>query len=241
MEKRTIIFLLISFVILGCYPLVLQHFYPDYYKNHSKTSLKKSADSSSASSSKNETPDGPSDVLGKFSSENDQIFENKDLKLVFNKLGAGIREVSFSKFIDSDTKKPLLFISLENPSGSSTLVRLMDKPSSDAPASSSYEMSSSGGQIEASAVQNGIKIKKSYDFKEGQYSGDLHVQFENTTDSPIEFRYQIFAGSSIAPRHSIDSQYIEGNFFSRAGEKTFLKHIKESKAGKSVESEGFVE
>ena len=226
----------LAFAVLGFYPMVLQHFYPEHYKNSPKT-----ADKAAARTANQEVP-VPA-FAGKFSPENDKPFQNKNFKLLFNKSGGAIREVLFLNFIDSDTRKPLLFLSLEGPRGNATLVHVTDvhKKAAEEVVSDYEIQSSSGGQIEASTVQNGIKIKKSYDFKVDQYSGNLNIQFENTTDAPAEFRYQLFAGSSIAPRHSIDTQYIEGNFFSRSGEKTTLKHINESKAGKEIESEGFVE
>ena len=247
MEKKTLIFLAISIIILGFYPLVLEHFYPDYYKNSSRTATKRAAGLVNPGPAK----PGPSkiDSIGvpgfktKFSSENDQAFQNDNFKFLFNTIGGAIHEVSFFKYADSDTHKPLLFLSLDGPEGNATLVHLTSADLKTADTGvPRYEIRAlSGTSVEASAIDRGIKIKKIYDFKSDQYSGGLTLEFENTTESPVEFSYQLFAGQRLLPRHSIDSQYIEGNFFSRLGDKTSLKHINESKAGKNVESQGFVE
>ncbi len=245
MERKTIIFLAISFVILGLYPAVLKHFYPDYYKT-SRTLKKKDIGSLSLSISASSPaiPNTSGSDAQSFSLSNDVNFQSQNLKLLFNKKGGSIHEVAFPKFIDSDTNKPLVFLSLKEPFGNATLVTLKDSPdNSSIPQIVDYTVEKNGmnKSLRALAALDGIKIQKDYQFKKDQYSGSLNLKFENTTDSPIEFRYQLFAGSSIAPRHGIDTQYIEGNFFSRSGEKVFLKHIKESKLGKSVESTDSVE
>jgi YidC/Oxa1 family membrane protein insertase len=246
MEKRTLIFLALSFVILAFYPMALEHFYPNYYKNTPRSSDKNrlaltSQNSSTQSASKLNTQNVAA-LPDKLSHENDQNFENNNIKFVFNRIGGAIHKVSFPKYSDSDTGKPLLFLSLEGPAGNATLVQLLDTPAASGASVASYDIQkTTDGKLEASAVQQSIKIKKTYTFKNDDYSGGLNIQFENTSASPVEFRYQLFAGSSILPRHSIDSQYIEGNFFSKSGEKTSLKHIKESKLGKSVSSESSVD
>ncbi len=245
MERKTIIFLAVSFVLLGFYPVVLQYFYPDYYKA-SRTLNKKNTSTSPVSGNtagpKASAPNSPPS-LENLSAADDLEFQNQNLKLLFNKKGGSIHEVSFPQFIDSDTNKPLQFLSLKEPDGNPMLVRLMEfHPEGTGLLIPDYHVEiSPGSEVRASAAQGGVKIEKSAQFKADQYSGDLNVRFENTTESPLEFSYQLLAGSSIAPRHSIDSQYIEGNFFSRSGEKSILKHINESRLGKAVESAGFVE
>jgi len=232
-------------VLLGFYPVVLQYFYPDYYKA-SRTLNKKNTSTSPVSGNtagpKASAPNSPPS-LENLSAADDLEFQNQNLKLLFNKKGGSIHEVSFPQFIDSDTNKPLQFLSLKEPDGNPMLVRLMEfHPEGTGLLIPDYHVEiSPGSEVRASAAQGGVKIEKSAQFKADQYSGDLNVRFENTTESPLEFSYQLLAGSSIAPRHSIDSQYIEGNFFSRSGEKSILKHINESRLGKAVESAGFVE
>ncbi|OIO38893.1 MAG: hypothetical protein COT00_04845 [Candidatus Omnitrophica bacterium CG07_land_8_20_14_0_80_50_8] len=234
MDKRTLLFLAMSFLLLGFYPVVLQHFYPEYYKT-SKTPDKKTAPAVLA-------PKTPPLSVQTFSAGDDLAFQNNCVKLLFNKKGGSIHEVSFPKFVDYDTHEPLVFLSLKEIGGNVTLVHLTE---AHAEASHSltpdYAVRIAGSEIRASATQDGVQIQKSVRFKADEYSGDLRIRFENTTDSPIEFNYQLFAGASILPRHSIDGQYIEGNFFSRPGEKDLLQHIHESKLGKNTASSGRVD
>ena len=249
MERKTVLFLIVSFVILGFYPMVLQHFYPEYYKSQKEFRQKKDSipatDAQSVDSKKSSqrTLFTAENLEHNFSSKDDSEFKNDNLILLFNKKGGAIHEVSFPNYADLDTQKPLLFLSLKGPDANTTLVRLTDiLPETTVSTIPDYRLDiDSGSVVRASAIQNGIQIRKTISFKPGQYFGDLEVRFENTTDSPIEFRYELYAGSSIVPRHSIDSQYIEGNFFSHVGDKDSLQHITESKLGKSVESRGSVD
>ena len=104
MDRRTLIFLALSFTLLGFYPMVLQHFYPDYYKKASRTAGKKSVEVSHAAAVTGDAlkvpPPGAVVPSGKFSSESDQTFQNSAFELIFNRTGGAIHEVSFLKFME---------------------------------------------------------------------------------------------------------------------------------------------
>lgn len=244
MEKRTLLALAISFAVLGFYPLVLQHFYPDYNKK-SATSQKAAALSSPAGEAKDPIvfKSNPAQAAGSFIAGEDVAFKNDVLDLTFNSKGAAIRQVDFLSYLNQETKRPLRFFSLQNAEGSPTYLHfLRSKPDlgSDVP---TYQVSKeSPSSVSASAaVSQGLKVHKRYEWASGGYSANLIVEFENVSGEPIEFQYQIFAGTSVPARHSIDGQYVEANFYSFQEGKGALRHLNETKAGKAVPSVGPVE
>ncbi len=250
MEKRTLLALAISFAVLGFYPVLLQKFYPDTYRNSEK-SQKQAKTVASSASSKDSRPfiSNTSDQshsfkpAGVYVSSEDRTFSNPKLNLVFNEKGAGIRQAEFPKFQSAKTKSPLRFFSLQSPGGTATsLAFLESRPwlGVEAPV---YQMAQESPRVLTASASwpEGLRLVKRYEFGSDSYSGDLKFQFENTSDKPIEFRYQLFAGTSLAPRNSIDSQYIEANFYSVVNEKPSLSHLRETKSGKSVPSVGPVE
>lgn len=233
MEKRTLVALAISFLVLGFYPVILQKIYPDY----NRPKVVSVAGPSLAASTK--TPQSGVSVLplkeaGSFQKEQDLNFRNERIELLFNRAGGAIREISFPKFIDSETKKPLALISLDSPAGAPTSVDLINHGSEV----QDFELSSRAGAVTAHAALGEIKIVKEYVFHPDDYGTDLSLRFENNSGSPVGLRYRLSVGNTIPARHSIDSQYLEANFYSSESGKDTLRHIKETKIGKTVESQG---
>ncbi len=232
MEKRTLVALAVSFLVLAFYPMILQKFYPDYYQTRKPVAAKSSPEL------KSDIPpidSSPSPVgAEKFQDGQDLIFQNQRLKLRFNSKSGVIREITFPQFIDSETRKPLTLISLDSPAGAPTDVHFMDRGSEVL----EFELNSHGNEVTASAAFGEIKIAKEYVFHPDNYGADLSLRFENNSGTPVELRYRLSVGNTIPARHSIDSQYLEANFYSTEGGKDTLRHIKETKLGKAVESQG---
>ena len=235
MEKRTLIALALSFMVLGFYPVILQKFYPDYYKKGAMTARKNAA---VAAKTAVNTPTFLKSVT--FVPQEDTVFESKKLKLTLNRKDSGIREISFGEFMDSETKSPIKLLSIKN-TGVSPLSILVSS-GGDSEGVADYQSSASGQEysFSATALSGKLKVQKKISWDSG-YTGKMEVSFENISSAPLEFQYEVLAGSGITPRHSIDSQYIEANFFSERGDKKSVKHIKESRSGKQTASDGPVE
>ena len=238
MEKRTLIAIAVSFLILGFYPFVLERFYPGYNK------VQKAAPSAVVGKNlpaAEAISVSPTSRAGRFIAEDDVVFQDNKLKLLFNKEGGSIREISFLDFKDSATGNPIKLISLEKTMGAPTLIQFLeDSPDPGETLSYAMRMESSD-EVTATHTGRELKITKQYLFKRGGYGADVTVTFENLSDRPLDFRYQMFAGSGIKPRRSVDPQFIEANFFSGAEGKNDLRHIKETKLGKTVQSHGAVD
>ena len=247
MEKRTLVALAISFAVLAFYPLALQKFYPDYYKKNAQTQKAAPAGASTRASGdmKERTilKNVPDHAAGSFIAGDDILFNNGKLDMMFNSKGAGIRQVDFLSFLNQETKRPLRFFSLQNVEGSPTFLHfIQSSPEIDSQVPNYQVRQETSSSIVASAgVSQGLKIHKRYEWAPEGYSADLIVELENVSDKAIELQYQIFAGTSVPPRHSIDGQYIEANFYAVKDGKGALRHLNETKAGKAVPSVGPVE
>src|SRR3989338_8872176 len=91
MEKRTLIALALSFMILGFYPVILQKFYPDYYKQSLPAGQAGAAQRKQPTTSADSTVSKPTALSGTFLKagdfvpEEDIAFRNPKLELIFNK------------------------------------------------------------------------------------------------------------------------------------------------------------
>ena len=239
MEKRTLLALALSFLVIGLYPLVMQKLYPDYSKGAFSPLEPKPQDASSKDTLPAQKPllRNPLTSAAIFLPEEDFIFTQGGLRLILNRKDAGIREASFLDYPDSETKSPLRFFSLAAALGAPTSLRI-----AGAEDPILYDvMALDADSLAAEASWDGFKIAKHYRFHPSGYSARFSVAFENVSGEARELSYQLFAGVRIPPRHSIDEQYLEANFFSHPNGKPEVRHIKETKAGKSVESAGPVE
>src|SRR4051812_24641854 len=103
MEKRVLVALALSFLILGFYPMILQKFYPHYTPGkpfHAAASAPLAAKTAVTAT--------PADD---YTDTDDVLFKNDKLRLVFNQKGGAIREISFLDYMDSERKEPLKLIS----------------------------------------------------------------------------------------------------------------------------------
>jgi len=232
MERRTLLALALSFLVLGFYPVLLQKFYPNYYKNvsrvHATQAAQKAVVADRTLRSSDELP-----------ASKDAVFKNEKLRLVFNEKGGVLRGISFFDFTDSETGAALNLALYKESESSLAFLDFIENKTIQAP--ENYQVQTNGPEVVlTSEALAGLKVTKKYLFHD-DYSADLEVVLENSSDSPIELRYELFAGSTIPPRHSIDNQYLASNFFLNAGGKNILKHIKETRQGRDVSSDGFVQ
>lgn len=247
MEKRTLVALAISFAVLGFYPLALQKFYPDYYKKSARSEKAAATTVSSsaigASQEKIVLKNTPSQAAGSFVSGDDIAFNNGKLDIKFNSKGAGIRQVDFLSYLNQETKRPLRFFSLQNAEESPTFLQfLRSEPELGSQIPIYQVRQEASSSVSALAwLPQGLKIHKRYEWAPEGYSANLIVEFENVSDQGIELQYQLLAGTSVPPRHSIDGQYIEANFYAAKDGKADLRHLNETKAGKVVPSAGPVQ
>lgn len=233
MEKRTILALALSFLVLGFYPVVLGKFYPNYYKKSSAKTVFAPAPASVHQAAVLEKLIDP----GTFTPEEDLPLGDESLTLIFNKKDGGIREIAFPRFINSETSRPIQFVSLKNTGASPGSLLVTSGSESGLVVDHAVETTRKRTVFSAKAASGRLAVTKSYTLG-NEYATELKLRFENTTNAALPLNYELVVGSGVIPRHSIDAQYIEANFFSEDGEKKTLRHVKESKTGKHVASDG---
>src|SRR2546430_2257288 len=102
MEKRTIVALALSFLVLGFYPVLLQKMYPEYYKN--KAAMKAG---SPAAARKNASPSSlpAADVLPMEGA--DKTLANGRVELALSPSGGVLHRVTFPGFHTGESQDPL--------------------------------------------------------------------------------------------------------------------------------------
>lgn len=157
------------------------------------------------------------------------------LNILFNPKGAVLREISFPSYINSETQKPIQIFSTKEAELSPTFIEIIQdgqvKPVLD------YEIENQGKGLEAVAIQDGLKILKTHEIGK-RYESKFTISFENTSASQKDFEYNLVVGPDFPPRHSVDAQFIEANFFQSNSENKVLKHIRSPKPDKSIDSPG---
>jgi hypothetical protein len=154
MEKRTLLALAISFVVLGFYPLILEKFYPGHYK---KTSAPAPASSPEAPP----PAAGTAEKLvkaGAFSPDEDLSFQRTPLSLVFNKKDGGIREIAFPSFPDSETSRPIKFLSLKSIGVSPGSLLVSSGPDASLVTDFSGQTGAGGAVLSAGALAGALSL-----------------------------------------------------------------------------------
>lgn len=228
-EKRTIIAVAICFVFFLGWNFLMAKLYPNYGKSKART-----AQQAAAAKSVPVSALAPSESR-QLSETTDSVLSTNFIQARFNPQEAVIREVAFPQFIDSEKQKPIQIFSVTDASDATAYVEVYEKNEAKNMGAYSAETSASG--FSASAEKDGLRVEKNFQFKE-RYLGRLKLSFENTGDTPKEVQYQLMAGSHFPARHSIDSQYIEANFFWKKGDEQNLKHIRSVKPDKTQDSVG---
>lgn len=247
MEKRSLVAFVLAMAVLGLYPIVIQKIYPDAYKarNQAHKSVATTADlpasalpvATTAASAQPVLSDSSS-VSGVFEPSQDVMFTNPKLRITLNQKGGAIRQLDFLEFKDPDKGHPIRFFSLNTPAGAPLAVDVIGTGG----VSEMFDVhENASGIVASAAISPSLKITKELAFRADGYAADLGLTFENLSNVPVTVRYRLDVGSRIPARESIDGQYVEANFYSSVDGKRQLRHIKESKAGKSVESGAPVE
>ena len=232
MEKRVLLALSLSFLILGFYPVILQKFYPQY--NHTRQT---SVAARAQADSKTIAATNPADD---YSDADDVLFKNDKLRLVFSQKGGAIRQVSYLNYMDYEKKDFLSLISAKTSEQAPLSIGVLSPSVENTATPNRISIDGQSVLLDSQILNGSVTVHKKYVFRRSGYSADLSVTFENTSGKPLDFQYELFAGSRIPPRHTIDTQYIEANFFYSDDGKSKLRHVRETHPGRKVESQGSV-
>lgn len=238
MEKRTLIALALSFVVLGSYPIILQKMYPEYYKRQALERKAKANHTQTSSSSSAATGGSAAARQSALSTNADHTLSTGKVNLVYTEADGSIRGVSFPTFAHADGKPFELFSRKTAGSGPGAVLF----PDSPDPSPRDVSVRVEGDTVTTS----GRSADGHFTFRQtaewNGYSAKVRVAVENATAADQKLVYAYNLGETIPPRASIDNQYLESNFYERRADGTKkLFHHKETKSGKTVVSSGPVE
>ncbi len=229
MEKKALLAIAISFLFLGIYPYILEKFYPEAAKVKPKPAVSATVPA--------DTPSKPESTLpvsrAALTDQDDFRYQNEQFRLSFAAVGGGVRELSFPKFQDPVTKEAIRFFKFDEASQTSGAV-LID----GAAFKGSVEQRFADEIAYTAKTDTGLLIKKSQRFRSGRYGSDVNLRIQNDSGVEQSFQYELVVGADVPPRHSIDSQFVESNFYYSANGKFEIQHLREAKSGKSISSPG---
>ncbi len=249
MEKRTLVALGLSFLVIGLYPTLLKTLYPAKYETaqpFSPQAVSAPAPASSSPAAADAPAGRPSPIAAQILSsgtavyrpEEDFPYETDTLKLLFHPAGGTLRQAAFRKFRDADTGGVLRLFSLSTADNAPFSVVVNTREISSADAVPDYRIETPAGVIlmQGELAAGALRVTKEFALSADAYHGTVKVRFENRSNGPLDFDYHLFAGESFPPRNSIDGQYLEANFYSVTDERVNLQHVKENRKGRTVQS-----
>jgi len=237
MEKRTVVAVVLSFVIIVFYPFFLQKFFPKYAQR--QYAHRPVAQETQRPVSNVPAPTVPAirHDVDAFKGE-ELVLQNSALRLAVDSEAGAMRSIAFSRFIDSSKGQPIRLFDLKSPAVAPGAFILLNAGHPPVVTRFKQVSSSDESAVFTSSV-NGLNVEKTISLSKTGYSGTLTLTFQNTGSSPVDLNYELVVGPDIPARHSIDAQYIEANFYDPS--KKEVRHLKESRAGKDVQSVGPVE
>lgn len=241
MDKRVLLAVTLTVAVFFGYQILLDRMYPNRYDSLKKAPQAQSSPDSVAAPQ----PDGAAAAtsasasipqIQKVEPLQDELFHNDRINLWFNEKGGGIRKVSFTDYKDTETHEPVMLINQDVPYGTATYVEILrdGQPVSVEPAD--YKLSVHQTDVQATAMIDSIRVTKSYRMDPESFQGRLAVNLQNTGKTAAQLRYKLYAGGRVVMRHPVDMQFIEANFYPGEAGKENIKHIKESKLGKTIQS-----
>lgn len=229
------------FLLLGFYPTVLEHFYPEYGKRIQAERALAAKGQPVKGRTATAAQTAPAAATGNYEDGGNVLFKNDKLRLVFNRKGGAVREIAFLDFLDDRRKEPLKFVSAQTPAGAPFSVAVISPAPAGQEEDCQIGLEGKTVVVTSTILDGRVRMTRRFVPQGSGYLANYEVSFQNVSAAPVDLQYELFAGSRIHPRETIDTQYIETNFFGTRDGKKRLRHVREGGAGKTVASEGSLE
>jgi YidC/Oxa1 family membrane protein insertase len=229
MEKRTLIAIVLSFVVFFGYTKAISVLYPDYGKK--KTISETQAPGNLTDSSKDASPMNASTISGGMVQGSSAAVSSNEAKderaaillpliaLEYSNNRASFTDVKFTQYPDGKGGAYPFIKAASGKAGAGNLDVLLVDGAQIAPLE--FKTTREARNIYSNAANDKIKIEKNWSLSGDAYGQAMSIAVTNTSDAPIRFRYRLLTGSGIVVHNSIDTQYIEANWLT--AEK--LKHV----------------
>lgn len=205
MEKRALLAIVLSMLILLLFPSLMGRFFPQ---------LKERPRPQSAAIKKDISITTPQTIQPKvikveqaqLPSEKEIIFETENYKIVLSNLGGVVKSIILKKHLDS-SNKPIVLASAPDPRDSIFAITGLD-PEFDKGIPFSF-VEKPDRVVFKAGTQSGLIVEKEIIFRPGKYTIELKQTIMNNTSQARALTYKITGGCGITDISPSDAVYVE--------------------------------
>jgi YidC/Oxa1 family membrane protein insertase len=221
MEKRTLVALLLSFVVILSYPYILKIFYPSW--NPDEAAPPPAADT-------RETPPAEEWAAPSAAAVSDasRELDTRLYNLRVSESYGSIVSLGFTEFKGSP-QSPLRFIEARDGFRGIGSVEILEEAAAAPPV---FRTEVTPEAVLSRADAGGLDVTKEIRFSNSSYGNELRIKIENKSDRPRTFRLRLAAGSGLTQETPIDRQYFEANWIGA----TSVEHVRSPGKGKTKAS-----
>jgi len=205
MERRTLLAIALSMLILLLYPYILRKFYPQLKEAKAPVTYRQ----------KEISPPRQIQVQDRdqrrieppLSEEKEVEFETENYKIVLSNIGGVIKSVTLKKYFDSEDKKPIELAKIDEPKEAIFFTPTLDyEIDSGLP----FSAEKRSDRIAFTAkTHSGLKIDKEIIFHSDKYFLELEQKLTNLTNQARTLKYKLIGGARIAKLAEKDASYVE--------------------------------
>lgn len=205
MEKRALLAIVLSMLILLLYPHFLRKFYPQF--NQPKSTGIYLQKEIPASTKREEQKIGQ--PLGQtFLSEEKEIkFETENYKIVLSNIGGAIKSIVLKKYFGSEHKEPITLARVTGPKEAIFFTSGLDDEIDKGLA---FSVEKKPNRIAFTVkTQSGLNVEKEIIFRPDKYFFELEQKITNLGNGTRTLKYSIVGGSRITKLSQQDELYVE--------------------------------
>lgn len=205
MEKRAVLAIALSMLILLLFPSLMVKFFPQL-KERSRPQpavIKKDA---SVTTPQTTAPGVVKIERAQLPAEKEINFETDNYRIVLSNLGGAVKSVTLKKHLDA-ANKPIVLASISDPRDSIFAVKGLD-PELDKGLPFSFA-EQPDRVIFSASTQSGLTVEKEIIFQPGEYTIKLKQTIRNNANQPRALNYKIVGGSGITGLSPQDAVYVE--------------------------------
>ncbi len=204
-EKRALLAITISMVILLLFPSLIGKFFPQP-KEQSRTQPAAIKKDIPVTTPQTIQPKVIKVEQAQLPSEKEIDFETEDYKIVLSNIGGTVKSITLKKYPDS-ADKPIVLASVSDPGDSIFAVTGLD-PELDKGLPFSFT-EERDRVIFSAKTQSGLAVEKEIVFPPGKYTLELKQTIRNNTNQPRALKYKIAGGCGITALSVSDEVYVE--------------------------------
>lgn len=205
MEKRAVLAIVISMLILLLYPSFLKKFYPQL-SQPTKPAVSSQKELTVSPKHEAQKIDQPLEQAV-LSEEKEVDFETTNYKIVLSNIGGDIKSIVLKKYFDSEHKKPITLTKVTGPKEGIFFISGLD---GEIDKGLAFSAEKKADRIVFTAkTASGLKIDKEIIFHPDKYFVELEQKITNLSNGTHTLKYKIVGGSRIVKLSQQDEPYVE--------------------------------